>query len=315
MSTSRVTIAIDVGGTKVIWEAHRSYRVISQHSASTTTAFAGGRDTFIEMTRRFVHETAADPDGASASVIVVGIPGIVSQSGDLVISCPNLPALNGVELKSELQSSIGVPVDVQNDVNLAALGEYTVGAAKGHENSVCILVGTGIGCGLIINGTLYTGDHGIAGEFGHTIVVPGGVQCSCGRRGCLEMYCSGKAFSRAAGSLLGVSPHEVEDYSGARQLFSVSASGHEGAIEVIRNGFSLFGLALANLANVLDPGAIVLGGGLLSGAEWTWETIVQAYEDNRRAYAPEGSILRRSVLGSRAVIAGGAVQALRLIGG
>jgi glucokinase len=162
-------------------------------------------------------------------------------------------------------------VIVENDVNLICLGEHKAGRGKGIDDVVCVYVGSGIGAGLILNGRLYAGVDGVAGELGHTVIEPEGRICTCGRRGCLEMYCSGKALALRAESILSRNIYEDSVLAGNRTVqwtdaelvITAGKAGHPAALEELRKAFHYLGLGIANLVSILNPELVILGGGII----------------------------------------------------
>ena len=149
-----------------------------------------------------------------------------------------------------------MPVAVENDVNAAALGEAHFGAGRGCQHFLCLTYGTGIGGAAILNGELYTGFHGAAGEFGHIVTHAGGRKCTCGGEGCYETYASTRALTREAESLLG---HPVN----GRELFALLHHGNQAIVQLVDSWIGEIAIGLAGLAYSLDPGRIVLGGGIM----------------------------------------------------
>lgn len=163
-----------------------------------------------------------------------------------------------------------VPVYIDNDGNCAALGEALRGAGKGTRNVVMVTLGTGVGGGLVIDGKLYTGSNNIAGEIGHMVIVVGGEQCNCGRRGCLERYCAATAMIRMAnealdGSAEESSLREVREQSGkltAKDICDARDAGDALSDRIFDKYCDYLACGLANLINILQPDCIVIGGGV-----------------------------------------------------
>jgi glucokinase len=261
-----LTIGVDVGGTKV------AAGVVDEH----------GR--VIEKLKRFT--PAASPDdtvgviaGAVAELLArydvdavgIGVAGFVHQTRSTVLFAPNL-AWRDEPVKKLLEDSMGRPVVVENDANAAAWAEARLGAARGQQHVMLITVGTGIGAGIVLDGKLYRGRWGSAGEPGHYRVVPDGRLCGCGNRGCWEQYASGSAlvaeardFARrspaAAARLLQLGGGSPEGIDGP----VVTKAAREGDAAALRSFDivgSWLGAGLADLAAILDPGCFVIGGGV-----------------------------------------------------
>jgi glucokinase len=150
------------------------------------------------------------------------------------------------------------PVVMENDANAAALGEFRFGAGRGYRNLLYVTVSTGIGGGVIINGELYRGSRGLSGEIGHTIVVPSGPLCPCGKQGCLEAVASGPSIARHYAARSGLDPTTVT----AEEVFQQAERGNPRARETLEWSINLLGIGLANAINLLDPDAIIIGGGV-----------------------------------------------------
>lgn len=206
--------------------------------------------------------------------IGIGVPGLVTRTG-VLRAAPNLVDINNFEVGALLSAELDVTVHVDNDGTCAAAAEWKTGAARGINDFVMVTLGTGIGGGVVAGGSLIRGANGFTGEIGHMVVDPDGPPCPCGRRGCWERYASGSGLGRLAReAAVGRRLERVVMLAGgdAEQVRGedVQAAAREGdtdALQVI----DLFGrwvaLGLVNLANILDPAAFVLGGGLAASAD------------------------------------------------
>ncbi len=264
--------AVDLGGTNLraanidhhgqIHERVRTVTPGSKPAAEIVAAIAAAvRDC----------ESAVAKRGAGVGGISVVVPGSVQVETGIVLNAPNLPSLLGFELGPALKTALGRPVRLENDANAAALGEMWLGAARGHQSILCLTLGTGVGGGIILDGKLWRGLDGTAGELGHTSVEPfGGVQCKCGNTGCLEVYASATAIVRMtreslaqhAGSLL----QSIADELTSEKICSAATAGDELALEVFRRMGVYLGIATANFVNIFNPEMIVIGGGV--SAAW-----------------------------------------------
>ncbi|HEB01406.1 MAG TPA: ROK family protein [Candidatus Portnoybacteria bacterium] len=185
----------------------------------------------------------------------IGVPGPVDIQKGLVHFLPNLPGWQKVPLKKILEKELSLPVSLDNDSNCFVLAETRFGAAQGYQNVIGLTLGTGLGGGIIINGEIYHGANGLAGEIGHMVIVAEGLKCNCGNRGCLEQYVSGSALVLKYKKLTGQekTPLEIEKESEQKK---------KPALKVIEETGYYLGLGLANLINILNPEIIVLGGGV-----------------------------------------------------
>jgi glucokinase len=201
----------------------------------------------------------------AASVVV---PGSVQHGSGVVVNAPNIPSLAGFPLGVALEKELNTAVFLENDANAAALGEMWQGAARGHRTIVCLTLGTGVGSGIILDGQLWRGADGTAGEIGHTSVDPfGGVACKCGNFGCLEVYASATAVVRMTREDLAKRPESILHSIAPGDLSSEKVSeaaieGDEFALNIFRKVGTYLGIAAANIVNTLNPEMIVIGGGV-----------------------------------------------------
>jgi glucokinase len=266
-----LAIGVDVGGTKVAAGvvdpdgtivARMRRETPSDDPVETEQVIA---EAIVELRRQ--HEVVA---------VGIGAAGFVDAGRQAVLFAPNL-AWRDEPLRDRLEETCGVPVFVENDANAAAWGEHRFGAGRGADHVLVITVGTGIGGGLILDGRLYRGAAGIAGEPGHMRVVPDGHPCGCGQRGCFEQYASGRALTRftrerlagkgaAAQEILGRAGGSVDDVTGEHVTLAAQA-GDPLAVELLAMLGHWLGAGLASLAAVLDPARIVVGGGVTDAGE------------------------------------------------
>jgi glucokinase len=217
-------------------------------------------------------EAQALKRGARVQSVSVVVPGTVHIETGLVVNAPNLRSVQGYKLGPALESALHRPVLLENDANASALGERWQGAARGHQTIICLTLGTGVGGGIILDGKLWRGPDGTAGELGHTSVEPfGGVQCKCGNTGCLEVYASATAIVRITRESLAQHPNSLLHSINATELTSekicgAAIAGDELAIEVFRRMGVYLGVAMANFVNIFNPEMIVIGGGV--SAAW-----------------------------------------------
>ena len=200
----------------------------------------------------------ADVDREEVHAVGVGIPGPVTAAGELG-SSTILPGWTGVRAGERISARLGLPVLVDNDANLGALGEWTAGAARGHVNVAYIKAAAGVGCGLVLGGVPFRGAGGTAGELGHTIVEPGGMICRCGNRGCLETVAGAAALLALLEPTYGLLT--LED------VLARGASGDPACQRVIGDAGAAIGAAAANLCNLINPELIVVGGDLAHAGE------------------------------------------------
>ena len=206
--------------------------------------------------------------------IGAGVPGVADQKTGAVIYCTNL-GWKHVPFRDEFRKYIDKPVFVDNDATVAGLAESVAGVSAGSSSSVFITIGTGIGSGIIINGRIWSGAHGVGSELGHSILELDGEPCTCGNHGCVERYCSATAIIRMARELLVRHPESsmMEACEGdlkkitARHVIDAAREGDPTAVKVYRRFIQALGQTIANVVNILDPEIVVLGGGVAkSGA-------------------------------------------------
>jgi len=213
--------------------------------------------------------------GGQISAVSVAVPGTVNFEDGVVVKAPNVPSLDGFRLAAALESELKWPAILENDANAAAIGEMWQGAARGYSSIVCVTLGTGVGGGIILDGQLWRGADGSAGEIGHLGVDPfGGVPCGCGSRGCLEVYASATAIVRMTREARPGYPdsilHMSEDLT-SETIYQAGLEGDDLALEVFRRMGVYLGIGLASLINLLNPEVILIGGGLSNG----WELFAQ----------------------------------------
>jgi glucokinase len=257
-SGKRLVFAVDLGGTHLRVALVDDSGKILQHLKQET------------------------PRGDSAGEI---IDALVSAAEKW--DCDKLPSLTNFPLKAELQNRLGWPVFLENDANAAAVGEMWLGAARGCCDVVSVTLGTGVGGGVILNGRLWRGSHGSAGEIGHTTVDPfSGLKCKCGNTGCLELFASATAIVRMAREL-------GMNESSAEKVYEAGRRGDELALSVFNKFGMYLGIGLANLINLIDPQVIVITGGAVNGWDlFSDEMYRQVHERAFRATAQQVRIAR-----------------------
>ncbi len=219
--------------------------------------------------------------------IGAGVPGLLDPASGSVLETPNMGWKN-VSLSELLAEAAGVPAILHNDADCAAYGEWRRGAGQGARCLVCLTLGTGIGGGIVLDGQLYQGAAGGAGEVGHTCVEIDGRLCGCGARGCVEAYASGPAITARAveAGYGGGRPGDVT----AEAVCGAAADGDRRAARVVAEAGTVLGVAVANLVHVLAPDVIVLAGGVARAGELLFAPLRR--EVRRRAFAPARAACR-----------------------
>ncbi len=207
--------------------------------------------------------------------IGIGNPGIMDMDEGLIIESPNLPSWNNHNLKKEIEKHVGIPVKLNNDANVAALGEAKFGSGHKYKDLIMITLGTGVGGGVIINGKLFDGHLHQGAELGHMIIKMNGRECGCGRKGCFEAYASATALikdtkammKRHPESLLTVIEKELNGVD-ARNAFMAAKRGDKYGKKLVNNYISYLGEGLLNYCNIFRPEAIILSGGVANEGEY-----------------------------------------------
>lgn len=321
-SKDPIFIGVDLGGTNIEAAAVRNGKVLK--SKKKKTHADEGVDVVIDRIEKTVRKLfkKMDADADDFAGLCIGAPGAVDIATGVVREAPNLAGWQNVPLGDALQERLGLPVTVDNDVNIGVLGEYVYGAGRGSLNMVGIWVGTGIGGGIVVNGQPVHGWRGAAGEIGHTIVNPHGRTCSCGREGCVEAYSSKVAMremieEQIARGRESVMPQIMEEKDKRRMTSSVIEAALEAGdapmIEALKTSQFYLGLLTANLVNVLDPQVVVFGGGLVE--RLGYDFVEPIAHTARKYYLQQKSAERirivPSVLGDDAGPVGAAVVAYR----
>ena len=251
-------LGIDIGGTKVgVGLLGEDGSLVA--NAKLYVEGAGDLAAYIaEGVRGLCAEKGVDYREISACG--VGIPGTVSADGRRVLKAPNLP-ISGETFVGELESALGIPVGAVQDSRAAAWGEYLFGGGRGKRSVVCVTLGTGIGTGIVLNGSIFGGTLGGAGELGHLPVVEGGRPCGCGKRGCLEKYAAGLGLDITAAELLG-------EGKKAPDLFEAAKGGNAEAKAAINSAAEALGRGLVSIVNLLSPDCILFSGGLSAQDEY-----------------------------------------------
>jgi len=263
-------ICLDVGGTKVLGAIFNEkdeiiYR-LKKRSKSGGEGSADVEKVIIDVVEEMIKESGIDRKKLNA--IASCAPGVIDQDTGIVLFTPNLPWRN-YDLAGAMRKQFGVPFFVGNDVNLGVLGEYKFGAARGYKNVVGFFVGTGMGGGLILNGTLFTGNQFKAAEYGHMILDPEGPLCNCGQRGCLEAFSSKQGMSAyirqqvSRGRETMMAEAVKDGVFRSKKLKKALEAGDAVAVEAVDRACHYLAVATGNLINTLSPDLVLYGGGVI----------------------------------------------------
>jgi glucokinase len=312
----RLAIGIDIGGTKVAGGlvdvdgniTHRARRDTPHRSKSPSVV----EDTIVEVVAELMQIVGA----GSVAAVGIGAAGFVAADRATVVFAPHL-SWRHEPLREALQKRVAVPIFVDNDANAAAWAEWKFGAAQGESHLMMITLGTGIGGGILIDGQVQRGRFGIAGEFGHMQVVPGGHRCECGNRGCWEQYASGNALVREARSLFSANSPLASDLFDRVEgipanltgplITAAARDGDPTACELLAEIGNWLGVGIANLAAAFDPGTFVIGGGLSAAGDLLLSSARETFKRQLtgRGYRPEARIVV-AALGNDAGLIGAA---------
>ncbi|MDK2896026.1 MAG: glucokinase [Candidatus Atribacteria bacterium] len=233
-------------------------------------------------------QLAAQTKGYQVGGLGIGIPGLIDWQEGICLLLPNFPnKWQGIPIKSWLEEALSIPVSVINDVRAITLAEKRFGAGKGVNSLIMIAIGTGIGGGVVVNGNLYIGKDGGAGELGHITVEPQGVRCGCGNRGCLEAYASGPAMvAQALRALVQQNDTLIRDLVEGdlnrvtpKVIAQAARAGDEIAREILIKSGSYIGQALSCACVAVNPEMVVIGGGVAQAGELLFESIRQGIEE------------------------------------
>ncbi|TXH99672.1 MAG: ROK family protein [Rhizobium sp.] len=262
---SRFAIGIDLGGTQVRAALVDEHGNIHQRTEERTDAQAGP-DRVLAQIQALVAALLTAGDPAAIEGIGLSAPGPLDTELGVALDIPTLRGFSNYPLRDELQKRLHRPVRLENDGIAAAIGEWQFGAGRGLQNLVYVTVSTGIGGGIIADGRVMRGRRGMAGHIGHMSVVPDGLVCSCGGKGCFEAYASGTAFTRRA--LARISECRETSLAGgdemfdSRSIFAAADNGDPLANRLVDEEADLLGRGFTSLIHIFSPDIVIMGGGL-----------------------------------------------------
>jgi len=323
---SGLCLALDFGGTKlaaglVNW---RTGAVLRQARCATASS-RGARGQIADMLGLVERELGlSGPHRSAFDAVGVSFGGPVDAKQGIVVQSHHVPGWDHLPLSAELAAALGRPVFLENDANAVALGEYRYGAGRGTQAMVYLTISTGIGGGIIVDGQLWRGSHGVAGEVGHMVVRPHGPLCTCGNRGCLESLASGPSIarrarealaacgdgSRTASTLLAIAGNEAAIT--AEHVFRAASTGDALAAQVVASAAEDLGLAIAMVASIVDPDRVILGGGVAKAgdqllapvraafARYAFPLLAERVSIARAAAIDEGGLLGAAALVAQA---------------
>ncbi|KPL22607.1 MAG: hypothetical protein AMJ93_06815 [Anaerolineae bacterium SM23_84] len=320
VETKRRAISVDVGGTftkvalvdtagKVVrrWQEPSERQIAS----SDVPQFVVG------IVQRVLRDSGLSKEEVVG--VCVGIPGVIDRRTQTIISCPNLTNWEGMALGELVEETLGLPTYLEKDANEAALGERWLGAGRGVDDLICFTLGTGIGTGIILNGALYRGSTGGAGEIGHIIVDKDGPACACGNPGCLESYASARAivgYARDAvqqgrATVLAEMAGGDADAITTETVFTAAKAGDPVAMRIAADAIEYLGVGVASIVNVFNPAMIILGGGMAQAGEQILVPVRQIVRKRARRLLAEHAEIVPAQLGNDAGVIGGAYLVFR----
>lgn len=292
-------VGIDLGGTTIQFGlVDESHKIVHSFGQPTPR----GRAEILEAMAAAVAKLGpiAKTKGLRPVAVGVGSAGIVDLvDGKIIGRSPNIPGWEGTKVKYELEARTALPTTVDNDANVMALAEHMVGAGQGYSSGLYVTVGTGIGSGIVLNNELWRGSSYAGAEFGHTILVPNGRACPCGKKGCLERYAATAAFRRYFGEKL---PKEA----GIKGIFDLAEQGNRKAAEAIHKAADHLACGIGSVLELLNPEVVVIGGGIAAGKGYLAE-IREALPKYSTRTALHSVKLKRAKLGNRAGMLGAAL--------
>lgn len=316
-----LAIGVDLGGTNLRIAAVDENGEQLQNLNTAALIERGPSQGITEICARVGSLAAHFRSSHRLKGVGLGIPGILDLDSGSILSATNLPGWSDYPLRRKMEEQLGVPIVLENDANCAALGEKWLGAGTDVDDLCMITLGTGVGGGFVVNGKPWHGVSGMAGEIGHMTVVPEGVPCGCGSRGCLEQYASAKAIERMAREAIAgnLSPAltEAERFNpelSARAVYECARSGDAAALKIFETAGKALGIALANLINVFNLPLYVIGGGVAKAWEVLRPALLAELGSRSivfRAGEPlqsqhRGTTITRSLLGESAGVVGAA---------
>ncbi|MEG2857760.1 MAG: ROK family protein, partial [Clostridia bacterium] len=258
-------IGIDLGGMSVkAGVIGKDYKILYKESITTDVENGAKKlaADIIELVKRIM---AKFPNETTSS-IGIGVPGDVNKYTKRVVYCNNIPIAD-FDLRGAIEDATGVKTYIDNDANIAALGEVVAGAAREYSDAVMVTVGTGVGAGIIIDNKIFNGCNGAAGEIGHDVIVVDGIECACGRRGCFEKYASATALIRMTREAMETDKKtlmwqlcdgNIENVSG-KTAFDARRAGDGAGTRVVDVFAKYLATGIVNIVNVFQPQAVIIG--------------------------------------------------------
>ncbi|MCM3702090.1 MULTISPECIES: ROK family glucokinase [Paenibacillus] len=314
--SEKIYIGVDLGGTAIkVGICNEEGQLLHTYEGPTETE--KGADTIVANIERYVRLIVEQSPFSWDQVAGVGagVAGFTNVREGIIILAPNV-GLRDFHIREILEQRLGKPIKIDNDANVAALGEAWGGAGKGVDNCVCYTLGTGVGGGIIIDGKIYQGFSGMAGELGHMSVVPDleAIGCGCGQMGCLETVSSATGIIRMAKDAVArgdlTSLAQVENIM-AKDVFDAAKAGDEAAIRIVNRAAFYLGKSLAAVAVVLNPELFIIGGGVSKAGDILFNEIRSVFAKLTPEPVQRGMRIVPATLGNDAGMVGAAGLFLR----
>lgn len=314
-------IGIDLGGTKILTAvAAENGKIIEKVKLETETEL--GQDKIKENIFKSIYKVLEKADIKIEEIKAIGIgsPGPLNVEQGIIYESANLP-LENMKIVDLVENETGINTYLQNDANTAALGEKVFGAGKEADDLLYITISTGVGGGIIINGNIYYGHTGNAGEIGHMTVDPAGPQCGCGNYGCLESFSSGTAIKNMAqraienGESTLIKKLAKENKLSAKLVAKAADKGDQKALDIFAKAGYYLGIGIANLVNIFNPEMIILGGGVMKAQEYFLDRAKEEFK-KRALKAPADIVkIKEAVLEDEIGVKGAIAVAMQKVEG
>ncbi|USS86721.1 ROK family glucokinase [Fructilactobacillus cliffordii] len=313
-------IGIDLGGTTTKMAfLNQQGEILEKWRILTDISDNGSH--IVDNIIKSIQQHIEDSGKTNADFIGIGMgtPGTVDRENGTVSEAYNLNWAKMQPVRQKIQEGLGLPFDLDNDANVASLGEYWKGAGSLEEDVVFVTLGTGVGGGVIANGKLLHGVNGGAGEIGHIAVQPNGYQCTCGKKGCLETYASATGIVRVAADMAkefhGTSRlaelEQTDEKITSKLIFYLADNGDILANQVVDRICFYLGLALSDIGNTLNPASIVIGGGVSNAGNTLLQPTTKYFQENAFPSIRDSTKLKLAELGNDAGVIGAASMALQ----
>jgi glucokinase len=316
MTNSHI-VGIDIGGTNIKAGLFNTTGDLIEWKI-TPSLIEKGRDVTLKRITNLIKKLEKNRESLLPVTGIV-VTGIIDKKREYIVHSPNLLGCDNFYIKQALQEKLKRKIVLENDANGAALGELWKGEGKEFKNFMLLTLGTGLGSGLVINRKLWTGDDGSAAEIGHTKIVPGGLKCGCGAKGCLEMYFSNRAIERLVRkSLKNKSKTILKRYPlsqaiSSKLVYNIAKKGDTVAIKIYRDISRYLGIAIANVINLLGIKNFILSGGISNASDLFIPFLIE--EVNKNLFYPfsKDFTILKGKLGNTAGATGAAYLALQRV--